>query len=201
VPKVSQSHLAARRKQILEAAIVCFSRSGFHRTSMQDIVRQSKLSPGAIYNYFPSKERIIEAIATERHARERELFAKAEREAALEKVLHRMRDSFFGQLNQPSERLRRRVTIQYWAESQRNPQILKLIRRGLKGPRTHLVRILREAQLSGEISSQVDTEEVARFLIATFHGLVLQSEWGERMKAERINELLDRFLSALKTNR
>jgi AcrR family transcriptional regulator len=200
MPKVSQSYLAARRKQILEAAIVCFSRAGFHRTTMQDIVRQSKLSPGAIYNYFPSKEEIIRAIAKDRHAKERELFAEARREATLEKVLHQIRDSFFGQWNHPSERLRRRVTIQYWAEAQRNPQILRLIRRGWKGPHVRLGRILREAQRRGEILEQVDSDEAARFLIAVFHGLVLQAEWGETINVERINELLDVFLRAL-TNR
>jgi AcrR family transcriptional regulator len=56
MPKVSQAHRDARRAQILEAAIICFSRRGFHSATMQDIVRQSRLSPGAIYNYFASKE-------------------------------------------------------------------------------------------------------------------------------------------------
>jgi AcrR family transcriptional regulator len=201
MPKVSQSHLSARRAQILDAAIVCFSRQGFHRTTMQDIVRQSRLSPGAIYNYFAGKEKIIEAIANNRHAHERELFAEAKREATLEKVLHRIRDSFFGQLDQPRERLGRRVTIQCWSESQRNPRILKLIRRSLKGSRILLVGILRAAQRRGEIDKQVDADAVARFLIASFHGLALQAEWGEKMGIENCNDLLDRFLRATMTNR
>jgi AcrR family transcriptional regulator len=43
MPKVSQKYLDARRSEILDAAIVCFSRDGFHRATMQDIVRQSGL--------------------------------------------------------------------------------------------------------------------------------------------------------------
>ncbi len=168
---------------------------------MQDIVGQSRLSPGAIYNYFASKEKIIEAIANNRHAKERELFAEAKREATVEKVLHRIRDSFFGQLKQPGERPRRRVTIQCWSESQRNPRILKLIRRGLEGPRMLLAGILHAAQRRGEIDQHVDTDAVARFLIASFHGLALQAEWGERMKMESLEDLLDRFLRAVMTNR
>jgi hypothetical protein len=42
---------------------------------------------------------------------------------------------------------------------------------------------------------------VARFLIASFHGLALQAEWGEKMGIENCNDLLDRFLRATMTNR
>jgi TetR/AcrR family transcriptional regulator, transcriptional repressor of aconitase len=103
MPKVSQSYLNARRSQILEAAIVCFSRDGFHRTTMQNIVKESKLSPGAIYNYFESKEEIIEAIANERHAKEHLLVTEARKESDVASVLKRIRDAFFGELRNPKD--------------------------------------------------------------------------------------------------
>lgn len=56
MPKVSDAHLEARREQILDAAEACFSREGFHQTSMQDICREAELSPGAVYRHFSSKE-------------------------------------------------------------------------------------------------------------------------------------------------
>jgi AcrR family transcriptional regulator len=60
-PKVTEAHVEARREQILEAAAACFSRKGFHQTTMQDICEAAQLSPGAVYTYFPSKESIITA--------------------------------------------------------------------------------------------------------------------------------------------
>jgi AcrR family transcriptional regulator len=135
MPKVSQSYLDARRAKIIDAATRCFAREGFHRTTMKDIVKQSKLSPGAIYNYFQSKEEIIEAIANERHARERRMVEDAKSQGTLEKVLGKIRDEFLGRIKDPKERLRRRVSIQLWAEAQRSPAILKLIQRGVEGPR------------------------------------------------------------------
>ena len=73
-------HLAARRQQILDAALICFDRSGFHRSPMQDIFDQSGLSAGAVYRYFASKEDIIEAIAEATpQPREAELIAEAVR--------------------------------------------------------------------------------------------------------------------------
>ena len=61
MPKVTEAHLEARHQQILNAAGACFSRQGFHQTSMQDICREAELSPGAVYRYFSSKEDIIAA--------------------------------------------------------------------------------------------------------------------------------------------
>lgn len=197
MPKVSQSHSDARRAQILDAAIVCFSRQGFHRATMHDIVTQSKLSPGAIYNYFESKEKIIEAIAAERHAKERKLMMEARKEATVSDVLKRIRDGFFDELRNPKERVHRRVSIQLWAEAQRNPRILKLIRRGVNAPRSLLRGILFDAQQRGEISDKVDSDAAARFLIAAFHGLVLQLEWDDQVEIAPHIRLLDNFLESM----
>ncbi|MDX2233460.1 MAG: helix-turn-helix domain-containing protein [Hyphomonadaceae bacterium] len=54
-----------RRRQILDAAISCFRRRGFHQTSMQEICAEAQLSAGALYRYFPAKADIIAAIAEE----------------------------------------------------------------------------------------------------------------------------------------
>lgn len=38
-----------RREEILEAALKCFSKRGYHDTRMDDIINESGLSKGAIY--------------------------------------------------------------------------------------------------------------------------------------------------------
>ena len=63
MPKVLPQYLETRRQQIIDAAAACFARSGFHRTTMQDICNEAELSPGAVYRYFQSKEDIIQACA------------------------------------------------------------------------------------------------------------------------------------------
>jgi AcrR family transcriptional regulator len=51
-----------RREQILDAATDLFARKGFDQTRMDDIVRETELSKGALYWYFKSKDDIIFAI-------------------------------------------------------------------------------------------------------------------------------------------
>ena len=43
MPKLKPSTQAARREHILDAAERCFARSGFHRTTMQDICREANI--------------------------------------------------------------------------------------------------------------------------------------------------------------
>lgn len=47
-----------RRRQILDAAREIFFEKGFEGTTIDDIARNTELSKGAIYLYFPSKEEI-----------------------------------------------------------------------------------------------------------------------------------------------
>jgi AcrR family transcriptional regulator len=197
MPKVSQSHRDARRSQILDAAIACFSRQGFHRATMQDIVEQSKLSPGAIYNYFASKDDIIEAIADERHAKEQALIAEAAKAANVTDVFKRIRDGFFSQLDDPQERRRRRVSIQLWVEAQRNPRIHKIVRRGIDKPRQLLSALIARAQRRHEIPRDLDPDATARFMIAVFHGFILQLDWDNKAAVEPYVELLDICLQRL----
>ncbi len=47
---------------ILDVATRLFAEKGYDRTSLQDIINETKLSKGAIYHHFSSKEDILEAI-------------------------------------------------------------------------------------------------------------------------------------------
>jgi AcrR family transcriptional regulator len=197
MPKVNDSYLDARRAQILDAAIICFARQGFHRATMRDIVEQSKLSAGAIYNYFRSKEDMIEAIAKERHRKEKRLVLEAQRESNFACVVGRIRDAFLGELRNRRERLRRRVSIQLWAEAQRNPRIKKIVGRGVTQMRKLLSGIISDAQRRHEVLPDLDPDAVARFMIAAFQGFALQMEWDNDILVDPYMRVLDTFLKPL----
>ena len=63
MPKISTARKDARRDEILAAAVRCFSRQGFQKTTIHDICAEASLSVGAIYSYFASKDAIIAALA------------------------------------------------------------------------------------------------------------------------------------------
>jgi len=57
-PRRSRPGTAERRRQILGAALACFSEIGFARTTMADIRRRARSSTGSIYHQFESKEHL-----------------------------------------------------------------------------------------------------------------------------------------------
>jgi AcrR family transcriptional regulator len=56
---------AVRRKQIIEAALQCFTEHGFSETTMETIRRRSKASTGSIYHHFQSKEQLAAEVYLE----------------------------------------------------------------------------------------------------------------------------------------
>ncbi len=55
----------ATREKILEAALAVFSQKGYHRAVVDDIVRVSGTSKGAVYHHFPNKEALFLALVDE----------------------------------------------------------------------------------------------------------------------------------------
>ena len=66
MPRLTDATKAARRAQILEAAINCFLERGYINTSMSDIIKASGLSSGSIYSHFSGKEDILVGSIKER---------------------------------------------------------------------------------------------------------------------------------------
>ena len=49
----------ATRDRILDAALEVFAGKGYHRAIVDDIVRASGTSKGAVYHHFPNKEAVF----------------------------------------------------------------------------------------------------------------------------------------------
>ena len=54
-----------RKAEIIEAAAHCFATSGYHETTMDDIVKACGLSKGALYWHFKNKRSLFQALIDE----------------------------------------------------------------------------------------------------------------------------------------
>ncbi len=174
MPKVTEAHFEARKKQILDAATVCFSKKGFHKCTMQDICKTAKLSTGAVYRYFNGKEEIIKAMADESMKRDMAIMKEiSDRGYSAEQELGELAGAFFGMLDNP-DGCSLELSIELWAESLRNPKIMRLRRGIVDGTIGAIAGIIQRAQARNEINPQLNPEYVARVMVSHFDGLILQ---------------------------
>ncbi len=76
-----------RRKEILDAALKCFSQKGYHETTMNDITKESGLTKGGIYWHFKSKSDIFMAILEEHRVHDSAVWGKMKEFGVEEDIL------------------------------------------------------------------------------------------------------------------
>jgi AcrR family transcriptional regulator len=177
VPKVSAEHRDARRRQILDGAVRCFAREGFHRTTMPDIFAEAGLSSGAVYGHFSGKDEIIEAIAEERRAGEVLLLQVAfEGSDDLRDAFSKFLESLFAWLGEPAEQEKRRVGLQVWAEALRSERIRNVVLRATE-QRSVAVAAIEAARRRGDVPNSVDPDAFARVVLGMIQGFIVQQAW------------------------
>ncbi len=65
MPKVSEDHLAARRRQILDGARTCFAEFGYDGATVRRLEAATGLSRGAIFHHYRDKDALFLALAHE----------------------------------------------------------------------------------------------------------------------------------------
>ncbi len=175
MPRVSAEHLTARREQILWAALRCFERSGFHATSMRDVVRESGLSAGAVYSYFPSKDDLVaaavEPILTTVITALDEVVADGT--AAPTDVVRTLVERIWpvatgGQVDYT------RVAVTAWGEALRDPAVRRIAEGTYGTVRTRLGDIVAAWRDAGHLPGDTDARALAQVLFSVLVGLVLQ---------------------------
>jgi AcrR family transcriptional regulator len=183
MPRISAERRETNRESIVTAARHCFSRNGFHGTSMPDIATEAGLSTGAPYRYFASKEEIILEIAGEAF---RVIFdpviAIIDREtnpsigefvgAAVERVDESQ------SVDRPTDKARVeelfRCGVQSWGELLRNTRMRRRALEGFEDVRGRISSALRRGQDLGTVPIDIDPENGSRVVMALLHGFIVQ---------------------------
>jgi AcrR family transcriptional regulator len=183
VPRITALRREANRAQIVAAARRCFSRDGFHQTSMPDIAAEAGVSVGGTYRYFASKEDLILEIAGDAF---RVIFDPVERlidhsddltvadltAAAVDSVSGDTAIDRAGTAVPVDELLR--CAVQAWGELLRNEGLRQRANSGFEHVRERIAEALRKGQHAGSVPADVDPDRGARVVMALLHGFILQ---------------------------
>jgi AcrR family transcriptional regulator len=152
------------KEKILSVALELFAKKGYHAASISQIALKAKISKGLMYNYFASKEKLLDEIIQQGFNSLAELEFKAKRGVDPEKQLREFVDSVLDNLYS---------NFTYWQLYLAlliHPEIQKKFERKMTQFRDEFIQTL--ATLFRKL--KVKNPELEAFLLGTFFdGLVL----------------------------
>jgi AcrR family transcriptional regulator len=160
-----------RRAQILDAAIVCFAKRGFHQTSMHDISAEAGISVGLIYRYFANKEAVISAMA-DRH--KREIQSMLERAQQAPSLLEALEVLFTAHCCETSPQIQSAFVVDLYAESARNPQMADLVRDVLQTSMDGVTDLIAHSPEAANTANGLQPHELSELIFAVARGMLMR---------------------------
>ena len=179
------------RQRIIDAAVACFARAGFHGASMQEICAEAGMSPGALYRYFPSKVAIIAAIAEAERAQHAAFF---ERLAEADDPVEALAGMGIDKLEQMLAAPRAALCAETMAEAVRNPDIRAMFDRNIREARAAVVAALRRGQARGAVDPTLDLDIACQLIMAMGDGLCMHQALDPTLTGARFRPVLQLLL-------
>jgi TetR/AcrR family transcriptional repressor of uid operon len=183
----------AQRSRVLDAFEICIQRSGFHRTTMQDVAKEAGMSAGNLYRYFPSKEALVSGMI----GRDRERFSAdfmnvAQSNDVMGSFIALGREHF---INTPRSRCVQFMEI--WAEASRNPVVAEMCNAVDREVNDFMVAILEAAKAAGQIPASIDSAATITVLSAMGDGFFTRRALEPDFDAQEGFRLLVNVMDAL----
>lgn len=166
MPKVSEEHKARRREEILEAAQRVFARHGFEGATVARLEEETRLSRGAIFSYFESKDDLFVAVVAQSSGRLTEIWLEQGFRALLDAIAHEDPDWLAVQVEAA-----RRVRT-----DDRFRQMVAKLEEGAAARRAE-----RLARLRPSVRGDLPIEQVAAFLGLIANGLAFARVAGDEL--------------------
>ena len=178
MPKISPEAYRERRGRIMNAARRCFVRKGIH-ISVDEICAEAKVSKGALYGYFPSKEAVIQAIADEHIADLAGVRAASTAEELVGALLERINNG---------DRASCRIELEAWAHALTREQLRNRLMENTGELRSSIEQAL--GRIVGERHTPSAIADAALLVETMAMGLVANAALGRDAEARRMLAML-----------
>ena len=167
-PQIDSS--SDRRVQILDAALVCFAKRGFHQASMHDISAEAGISVGLIYRYFENKDAVISAMA-DRHKKEiHEVLKRAQQAPTL---LESLEILFTAHCCEDAPQVVSAFVVDLYAEASRNQRVADLVRDVLQTAMDGVTDLIARAPEAQAAAHGLSPTELAELIYAVARGMLM----------------------------
>src|SRR5438045_1042312 len=160
-----------RREQILNAAMVCFAKRGFHQASMHDISAEAGISVGLIYRYFENKEAVISAMADRHKA---EIHGVLERARQAPNLLESLEILFTAHCCENSPKVQSAFVVDLYAEASRNPEVANLVRDVLQTSMDGVTDLIARSPEGKNAAGGLTPSELSELIFAVARGMLMR---------------------------
>ncbi len=198
MPRISPQHEQEVRNRIVDAAIKVFGELGYDRASIQDVVRESGLSVGAVYTYFKGKEDLfLTACACEA---ERDTERLQLRLAELGTLTDRLSVAVDWAVAMAIGDLTAKgAMIHAWSRGDTIPELHSMLQKQREESVAFARRLLSDAVAAGELPAWIDVASVASAFMSMTSGFIVLANSGTISSEEARREayaILELLLSA-----
>ena len=183
MPQVPAEPSLDRRAQILDAAISCFAKRGFHPTSMHDISAEAGISVGLIYRYFQNKEAVIAAMADRHKKQIQEILERARQAPSLRESLETL---FTAHCGETEPQVTAAFVVDLFAEASRNQPVAELVRDVCEASMNGVTNLI--ARSPEAKASELTPREMAELIFAVNDGMLLRGVLRVRRQAAESRE-------------
>ena len=160
-----------RRTQILDAALICFAKRGFHQASMHDISGEAGISVGLIYRYFENKDAVISAMA-DRH--KQEIHEVLERARQAPTLLESLEILFTAHCCENEPRVISAFVVDLYAEASRNTHVADLVRDVLQTAMDGVTDLIARSPEGESAGHGLEPHELAELIFAVSRGMLMR---------------------------
>ena len=160
-----------RRTQILDAALVCFAKRGFHQASMHDISAEAGISVGLIYRYFENKDAVISAMA-DRH--KEEIHEVLERAQQAPTLLESLEILFTAHCCEDAPQVVSAFVVDLYAEASRNQRVADLVRDVLQTAMDGVTDLIARSPEAESAAHGLKPHEQAELIFAVSRGMLMR---------------------------
>lgn len=166
---------AARREEILSAAVHLFARQGFSATRIEDVAAEAAIAKGSVYLYFDNREALLAAAFERLTERSGRILAQAgpDQRPALERLAALVHSVVTMLADEPELT---RVLVDLWAAGRHTGQgepVRLDMATVYREYRTVVAELLREAAEDGDVRRGCGDPE-ATVIVAAIEGCLIQ---------------------------
>ncbi|MBM3291940.1 TetR/AcrR family transcriptional regulator [Candidatus Bathyarchaeota archaeon] len=194
-PKISVEQKNNVKDRILNAAETLFMDKGFKETSMDDIVKESNMSKGAIYGHFNSKDELILTLYEKKiQSNLSQINIALPKGSSSKQKLHMFIDTAIETCKRPKEF--QRMNIEFFIEASRKEKLIRKLNDRYSITKQVIENLIKEGIERGEFRDGFDPDRLAALLFALGDGLSLHwatmgvdYDW-EKLKATLFETIL-----------